>query len=111
MTDYDKDNVSPRPWKVIKDSGKGEWMILDADDEYVCYITVEIYSKGGIYRIIEGERKESAHHIVHCVNLHDELVECLEDLLLDIPDDYEDAYCQKLRNLLARAKGESDGNK
>jgi hypothetical protein len=40
--------------------------------------------------------------------VNDELVEVLEEILFDLPDDCEDAYCKKLRDLLRRAKGDQD---
>jgi hypothetical protein len=47
-------------------------------------------------------------HIVHCVNLHDELVEFLQSLVAkyETGDDAPDDYFSDAKTLLAKAKGE-----
>ena len=63
-----KDNMSKHTLKRLKTDGM---IILDFDGEKPIAYTI----KGNIS--IE-ECKENACHIVHCVNLHDELVEALK---------------------------------
>lgn len=103
MRTYDVNKVTPRPW--------------DADRLEVVYRAPHLSaSVATTYNLYEAD----AAHIVHCVNMHEELVEALEGLaeqktaqeLADLGYegcDFEDAYDRmicKVRAVLARARGE-----
>ena len=64
MGDYNKDNVSPRPWHPQPDISS---QVVDAIGEAVIYYVP--YEGGGC------QEEDNVYHIVHCVNMHDELVE------------------------------------
>ena len=100
MTDYDKTKVSPRPWKIFW-SGEDTVGIIDGAGRWV----------HGTERLFWEAQMElgrsNLDHIVHCVNIHDELVAALDEFLDDLPDDCTDLYCTRMRDLIARAKGES----
>lgn len=55
----------------------------------------------------EEIRKANADHIVHCVNLHDELIEALEKLArLENGDSYGNSIGNRIaQEVLAKAKG------
>lgn len=101
MVDYDKSKVSPRPWKA-----HGEYDPID-DYEYCC-----IYDSSGnrLYWDCNQELEDdNLHHLVHCVNLHDELVAWMTELLdCAVPGDILDDECIESGNeLIARAGGKS----
>lgn len=50
-----------------------------------------------------GEAQANAEHIVQCVNMHDELVECLRRLRMHCTDKYD---AKQIDDLLLKAKGE-----
>lgn len=110
MTDYNIDKVSPRPWYYNQniDAGPHETQssIHDTSGDIVTLaFSGEAHTVPNDY--------DSAH-IVHCVNLHDELVEALEVASKWIADDNagwnvdEQVEMTAFKDLLARAKGETN---
>ena len=91
---YDKSKVSPRPWTYdgdnILDANKSTVYNDERDDAYLNYL--------------------DCPHIVHCVNMHDELVDVLtalvqviaeEGFITDVSPEFQAAD-----TLLARAEGQ-----
>jgi len=64
MTNYNINKVSPRPWSLTHwdDEPDGWHKIRDANGEDVCL-------NNGMQFLTD-----EAKHVIHCVNLHDELV-------------------------------------
>ena len=99
MVDYNIEKVSPRPWYKIKT----EQIYCGKEGQVVC----------------DCLKDADSAHVVHCVNMHDELVTALEGLV----DEEECRYdhhgnCQThavnnpcemevARKALAKAKGET----
>lgn len=88
-------NPSPRPWKV------GVFEILDANS----------VSLGGIELLdrIDGAAdidRANAAHIVHCVNLFDELVASLADVVgaIECGDYYNDVLLSQAKTVLEKAR-------
>ena len=69
---YDKSKVSPRPWRHNTYSNQV------SGEEREC-----IYGFDAKFPTVDEECNDShdLHHIVHCVNMHDELVDALEDVM------------------------------
>lgn len=87
---------TPTPWKIVnpyksvtmQDAPYKHCAFGNGDCLFECY----------------GDQKEfNASHIVHCVNLHDELVECLRRLRMHCTDKYD---AKQIDDLLLKAKGE-----
>jgi len=69
MTNYDKSKVSPRPWRTDHNQVFGS-----------IRVAANIKSANGNYLagIANETEWQNVDHIVHCVNMHDELVTALE---------------------------------
>jgi len=80
---YDISKVSPRPWR--KDPEQPNYGdILDSTGEAVIWCSCDC---GGMSL---GEIDEI--HILHCVNLHDDLVTALEKVIDIVDNTHEDWY-------------------
>ena len=60
---------TPTPWHTEDNEG-GSRKLVDADGEFISYISVSRYQDGRR----DPVAKANAAHIVRCVNAHDELV-------------------------------------
>lgn len=101
----------PVPWKLVEKERCGEEYldIVDANGNSVIEISSPCREEGSNIRA----HSDDLHNIVRSVNLHDELVEALEDAKRFIPDHPADTVVggrEKLIEidaLLAKAKGEA----
>lgn len=60
-----------------------------------------------IYRPEIKKERDKARHIVHCVNVHDELVEALEDAIMTYdPNNGDPRVLDRMTKTLSKAKGE-----
>lgn len=96
MTDNDIDKVGKRPWFV---SGRNT---IRPADNFPAVLTIS-------RRFAEYPFEDHVHaleHIVHCVNVHDELVQALKDYI-ELIDSGDAGFWEptELRELLTRAKG------
>lgn len=58
---------------------------------------------GKVVCSLDKDQGLNARYIVHCVNMHDELVECLRRLRMHCTDKYD---AKQIDDLLLKAKGE-----
>jgi hypothetical protein len=98
---------TPTPWTV-------EFGQVIVSEDTTLAMTAPVHN--GPRVISDDECKANARHIVHCVNLHDELVQALEDLLAGdlTPGGLGGAYItvsgdtvRRVKATIARAKKEN----
>lgn len=73
---YDREGATPGPWRA-GDTGGTRKSIITENGRYVIAHMNDAFAFPGRMQ----ERDANAHHIVHCVNHYDELVEMLENTL------------------------------
>ena len=61
---------TPRPWRHRKEAANGPGWVVEGPNGF-CIAVTDLAERG-------REHEQHAAYIVHCVNLHDELVEALE---------------------------------
>lgn len=91
--------VTPRPWQFNK-VGYGP-------DEAWCIFSTECAPALNIARTPWAEADDAANaaHIVKCVNMHEELVNCLKDAILQ-HEQWRGGWVDAARKLLAKAEAD-----
>ncbi len=104
MSDYDIDKVSPRPW--VTDDSNVEMVAILKNGIYHYIGACGADTTNYVDTMRQDESETNAAHIVHCVNMHDELVQALKDYI-QLIDSGDAGFWEptELRELLARAEG------
>lgn len=92
---------TPAPWKVFYAKNNGQLILGVGQD------TGEgIIASNGSFWGDDDEAKANAEHVVKCVNLHDELLEVLEQLYSGFKSRCTEGFQIKIEKAIAKAKGE-----
>lgn len=90
---------TPTPWHVVE-INNGKDIQIDSEKLHICNITR--------YGMAVGiHEQENAKRIIHCVNMHDELVEALKYVQEMIKNNcFDDIGLEKIEKALSKEKGE-----
>jgi len=80
-------NHTPAPWKVFYAKYNGELILGVGEDN-----GQGIIASNGSFWGDDQEAKANAEHVVKCVNVHDELLEVLEECMVEIKKSFPNVY-------------------